>query len=215
MGRYKRFHSLFTRFGRTAYPGGFFRFNETEKTLYLSFDDGPTPEITPWVLDLLMHYKVPATFFLIGKNVHSNRELVNRIHKEGHAIGAHSMNHENGWNTSDKIYIQSIEESAKLLETSLYRPPYGRIKRAQFKALKTRGYQCVFWDCLSYDFDTRLDPRKCFETSIQNAKAGSIVVFHDSLKAASRLKNCLPLLIETWLEEGFTFKTIQANQIPQ
>ena len=208
MGRYKRLHSLFTQFGSSAYPGGFFRFSETEKTLYLSFDDGPTPEVTSWVLDLLAFYKIKASFFLIGKNVLSYPVLVERIQAEGHAVGGHSMQHENGWNTADAKYIQSILESTELLKTPLYRPPYGRIRRSQYKALKERGLQCVFWDCLSYDFDTNLESQYCFETTIQNAKPGSIVVFHDSLKAESRLKHCLPLLLDTWVEEGYSFSTI-------
>ena len=208
MSKYQRLHSLLAQFGRSAYPGGFFRFIETEKTLYLSFDDGPTPEVTPWVLDVLAHYQIKASFFLIGKNVLAHKALVERIVAEGHSVGGHSMQHENGWNTKDAKYIQSIRESTDLLQTTLYRPPYGRIRRSQFKALKEMGLQCVFWDCLSYDFDTHLVSQDCFEATIQSAKPGSIVVFHDSLKAQSRLKPCLPLLLDTWLEEGYSFKTL-------
>ncbi len=204
----KKLHSWVTRLGRVAFPEALFRLNSSEKALFLTFDDGPTPEVTPWVLEVLRHYNAPSTFFLIGKNAVQNPELVNQIKSEGHVLGGHCMKHENGWKTSNEAYVESAIKSCEMLETNWFRPPYGRLKRNQYAELQAKGITTVMWDCLSYDFELQVDGKWCFEHTVANAREGGIVVFHDSLKAEKRLKNCLPLLLETWQEEGFVFRPL-------
>ncbi|MFT4575754.1 MAG: peptidoglycan/xylan/chitin deacetylase (PgdA/CDA1 family) [Polaribacter sp.] len=186
------------------------RFFTKKKEIYLTFDDGPTPEITDWVLDTLKEYNAKATFFCIGKNVVEEPEIYTRILAENHQIGNHTHNHKNGSKTDIKPYINNILEAEKQLEnpSKLFRPPYGRIKRKQAQKIKSLGYTIIMWDVLSADFDTTIRKEKCLQNVLKNTKNGSIIVFHDSIKAAKNLQYTLPKVLEHFSKKGYLFKAI-------
>jgi len=179
-----------------------------QKTVYLTFDDGPTPKITEWVLQLLKEHEAKATFFCIGKNVVANPSIFREIKKEGHQVGNHTFNHFNGWETDHDIYLQNVEHCREVLDSKLFRPPYGRIKRQQAKALQKDGYKIVMWSVLSGDFDESLSKEKCLENVLMNVKDGDIVVFHDSVKTFRLLKYVLPRVLEELKKKGFVFEVI-------
>ncbi|MGB0881528.1 MAG: polysaccharide deacetylase family protein [Vicingaceae bacterium] len=178
-----------------------------EQKIYLTFDDGPIPEITEWVLDLLNQKSIKATFFCIGENVQKHPKIFQRIKSEGHAIGNHTFNHLNGWKTGSWAYLKSIEECQQFVHSNLFRPPYGRIKKSQANKI-TRKYKVVMWDVLSGDFDQKTAPEKCYENVVQNVNPGSIIVFHDSLKAERNLKYALPKAIDYLQRQGFVFEVL-------
>lgn len=180
-----------------------------EKTVYLTFDDGPTPTITEAVLEMLEKYNAKATFFLIGKNAEAHTILTKIINIKGHTIGNHTQNHLNGWEHKTDTYLQNIQAAEGVSSNTLFRPPYGRIKRNQIKALKNQGYTIVMWDVLSADFDTSLNAADCVKNVLGKVKNGSIVVFHDSEKAWPRLKDCLPEVLKVLHEKGFVFKALE------
>ena len=168
-----------------------------EKTVYLTFDDGPTPEITEWVLAELKKHEAKATFFCIGNNIEKHPSIFSKILQEGHAIGNHTFNHLNGWKTNKMDYVQNALQCEKAIEafaykSKLFRPPYGKIKPSQAKALRDKGYQVIMWDVLSADFDQQISPEQCLENVLRNVASGSIIVFHDSVKAYENLKYVLP-----------------------
>ncbi len=179
----------------------------TENKIYLTFDDGPTPEITEWTLDVLNHYNIKATFFCLGQNVEKHPKLYQRILDEGHAVGNHSYAHPSGWKTNDDDYYDDIEKSQKLINSKLFRPPYGRITKSQAKYLKEH-YNIIMWSVLSGDFDVKTSPEKCLNNVLKNTASGAIIVFHDSEKAESNLKYALPKTIENLLEKGFIFEKL-------
>ncbi len=179
-----------------------------EKSVYLTFDDGPTPEITEAVLAQLANYRAKATFFLIGKNAEAFPQLVASIQKGGHAIGNHTQNHFNGWQHSTSAYIENIRKAERFTSDHLFRPPYGRITRSQIKALKKLGYQIVMWEVLSGDFSTAFSAEKCTEHVLRHTKNGSILVFHDSVKAWPRLESCLPHVLAALSKQGYRFDTL-------
>lgn len=193
---------------RALYPGWIWNIRSKEKKIYLSFDDGPHPDITPWVLDELAKYQAKASFFCIGKNVAAYPEVYERILKEGHRTGNHTMHHLNGWKTNTATYFNDILEAQKYIDSTLFRPPYGKLTRFQGKALKEAGFEIVMWSILSGDFDTRLNPSECWELVRKNYANGSIIVFHDSEKANVRLRHSLPMLLEQASKEGFTFEAL-------
>jgi peptidoglycan/xylan/chitin deacetylase (PgdA/CDA1 family) len=186
------------------------RFSTEKKEIYLTFDDGPTPKITNWVLDQLKEHNAKATFFCIGKNVLTESETYNRILEEKHQIGNHTHNHLKGRKSNKKTYIENILLAEKRLnnKAKLFRPPYGKIKRSQAKKLRSLGYKIIMWDVLSADFDTTITKEKCLENVLKNTTNGSIIVFHDSKKAAEKLTYVLPKVLEFYSEKGFTFKVI-------
>mgnify|MGYP000253532389 CR=1 FL=1 len=190
------------------YPNLVWDIPNTEKKIYLTFDDGPIPVITEWVLDLLLSHKIKATFFCIGENVAKYPTIYKRILSEGHAVGNHTLNHLDGWKTSRSSYIKNVIECQQLVESTLFRPPYGRVKKSQLKKLSLR-YKTIMWDVLSGDFDQKTTPEKCSENVINNTVSGSIIVFHDSLKAERNLKYALPIAIEHLRAEGFVFDVIK------
>ena len=168
-----------------------------EKAVYLTFDDGPTPEITEWVLAELKKHEAKATFFCIGNNIEKHPSIFSKILQEGHAIGNHTFNHLNGWKTNKMDYVQNALQCEKAIEafaykSKLFRPPYGKIKPSQAKALRDKGYQVIMWDVLSADFDQQISPEQCLENVLRNVASGSIIVFHDSVKAYENLKYVLP-----------------------
>jgi len=179
----------------------------SENKIFLTFDDGPIPEVTPWVLDVLNAFQIKATFFCIGDNVQKHPAIYQRILAEGHSVGNHTQNHINGWKTKNERYFDNIDNCAKLVNSKLFRPPYGRIKKSQLKKIKT-DYKIVMWDVLSGDFDSKTNPEKCYNNVIKNTKSGSIIVFHDSLKAIKNIKESLPQVIEHLLGKGFVFSAI-------
>ncbi len=173
-----------------------------EKKVYLTFDDGPTPEITAWVLNQLKAFDAKATFFCIGDNIRKYPDIFNSILLNGHTIGNHTFNHYNGWKTKTFNYIENVQlckEAIQQLTTDnrqLFRPPYGKIKNAQAKALIASGYKIIMWDILSADFDTTITPEKCLENVLKNVAPGSIIVFHDSAKAFKNLEYTLPRTLQ-------------------
>lgn len=195
------------RIVRWVYPDCVWRIPVTDQSVFLTFDDGPTPEVTHWVLEQLAGYNAKATFFLIGKNVVQYPEIVEAIKLEGHAIGNHSYNHEKGWATPDAAYHASVEKTNNLLHTPLFRPPYGRIKKSQIAALAPQ-YKIIMWDVLSHDYDHRLSPQNCINNVMENVQPGSIIVFHDSEKARKNLMESLPEVLRQLTERGYVFKTL-------
>lgn len=179
-----------------------------DKIIYLSFDDGPTPNVTDKVLSLLEDYKAKATFFCIGKNVAENPRLYQDILAKGHAVGNHTQNHNNGVNVMDAEYYDSISRASAVVKSNLFRPPYGRIKNRQVKYLKAL-YKIIMWSVLSGDFDTSLSQEKCKNNVIRNTKSGSIVVFHDSLKAKTKMLYSLEACLKHFQEKGYRFEAIK------
>jgi peptidoglycan/xylan/chitin deacetylase (PgdA/CDA1 family) len=184
-----------------------------DKVLYLTFDDGPHPVATPFVLDELRRHGARATFFCIGKNVREQPLIYRRILEDGHRVGNHTQNHLNGWKSSDSDYIHDIAEAARYIDSSLFRPPYGRI--SAFQASLLRGapfqYDIIMWDVLSADFDRALSPGKCARNVMRHARPGSIIVFHDSEKAFPRLKEALPAVLAHFGEKGYRFDAIRPH----
>lgn len=181
-----------------------------DKRLYLSFDDGPHPLITSFVLDELKKYSAKATFFCIGKNVLAYPDVYKRIIDEGHTVGNHSFTHLNGWKTDDAVYLDDIAEAAKYIDSNLYRPPYGRITKFQLNQLAHPRFnlKVVMWSVLSGDFDKGITPEKCLKIVIKKAKPGSIVVFHDSEKAAERMRYALRGTLAHFSRAGYSFERI-------
>ncbi|MGD1845108.1 MAG: polysaccharide deacetylase family protein [Salibacteraceae bacterium] len=175
--------------------------------VYLTFDDGPIPEITPWVLEQLEQYNAKATFFCIGDNVRKHPEVYQQVIASGHTVGNHTFNHLNGWDTPKEEYLKNIAQCAELVESKLLRPPYGKITRAQIAALKT-DYRMIMWGVLSADFDQKITPKRCLNNVIQNVRNGSIVVFHDSLRAEKNLRYALPHTLEHFHQLGYTFAAL-------
>jgi peptidoglycan/xylan/chitin deacetylase (PgdA/CDA1 family) len=181
---------------------------QTEKLLYLTFDDGPHPVATTYVLDTLKKFNAKATFFCIGKNVVEHQEIYQRIIEEGHRVGNHSFDHLNGWKTNDKEYLENIVKAALYIDSFLFRPPYGRITRFKIDLLQKAGYKIIMWDVLSGDFDTRNTKEQCADYVLLQSKPGSIIVFHDSEKAWDRLQYALPLVLEKFINEGYRFAAL-------
>ncbi len=198
---------------RLLYKGGTWSIPGTEKILYLTFDDGPHPFITPFVLDELQKVGAKATFFCIGKNVVDYPVVYERILFEGHAVGNHTHNHLNGWKTPDNEYLGNIETAMKYIDSKLFRPPYGKITQLQMNQLAAPrfGLTTVFWSILSGDFDQELRPEKCLAKLVLKAGAGDIVVFHDSEKAFERLEFTLPKFLSFFKEKGFQFSILPGS----
>lgn len=170
--------------------------------LYLTFDDGPNPQVTPWVLDQLAKYDAKATFFCIGKNAELYPEIVERIKAEGHAIGNHTYSHTKGWGKNAGAYFEDVELANGFLGSTLFRPPYGRVSAAQIRRLSAR-YHIIMWDILSRDYSAIVSPRKCIKEVVPHIREGSIIVFHDSLKASRNLYYALPRILENIHSRGY------------
>jgi len=182
-----------------------------EKIIYLSFDDGPHPSATPFVLEELKKLDAKGTFFCIGKNVQENTAIYQRILDEGHAVGNHTHQHLNGWKTPEDAYLEDIVEAGKLIASNLFRPPYGKATKAQLKKLTAKPYLLspVMWTVLSGDFDPRLSKENCLHNVLHKTTKGSIIVFHDSGKAFEKLQFVLPQVLSFFKEKGYQFKTIK------
>ena len=192
---------------RKLYRGSLWRMNQNEQNIYLTFDDGPIPELTPWVLDVLKQYNIKATFFCVGENITKHPEIFQRIINEGHQVGNHTYNHLKGWKTTNAIYFDNISKCQELTHTDLFRPPYGRITKSQYKHLLL-NYRIAFWDVLTYDYDALISPEKCLSNSVEYTRNGSIIVFHDNVKAQKNLKFALPQYIEHFLKLNYKFATL-------
>lgn len=177
-------------------------------TVFLTFDDGPHPSITPQILALLRAYKATATFFCIGKNVTLYPQTFQDIIKEGHTIGNHTHNHKNGWSTPNKTYLKNVLQASQHINSNLFRPPYGRIKNRQAHYLMRKGYKIVMWSLLTGDFDTQIDGPTCYNNIIQNLKSGDIIVFHDSEKAYERMHYALPLFLQYCLDHNIEVRSL-------
>jgi len=209
--RYYKFPKWLKRF----YPNAIWDFflNDNSSAIYLTFDDGPTPDVTEWVLNCLNDHQAKATFFCLGKNVINNPQLFNEIIEQGHSVGNHSMNHLKGINTSINKYIDDVVEAKKYIKSNLFRPPYGKCKPKQHKALTQLGFKTVFWSHLSYDFDENLSSNERINQLKNNVKPGSIIVFHDSQKAFPQLKKELPIFLEFYTKKGYSFNSIPFNKL--
>lgn len=177
------------------------------KDLYLTFDDGPDPEVTPWVLDTLARSKAKATFFCTGRNAEANPALMDRLRREGHSVGNHTWDHPDGWRTPTASYLRNVLRCQRSTGTRLFRPPYGRITPRQARALRSR-FEIVMWEVLSADFDTAIGGERCLRNVLRHARPGSIIVFHDSPKAWPRLRHALPLALERFAADGFAMRAL-------
>jgi peptidoglycan/xylan/chitin deacetylase (PgdA/CDA1 family) len=186
---------------RMLYPGCTWRM-DSDHAVYLTFDDGPTPGVTDRVLDILQQNGAKATFFVLGKNVEAHPKLFQRILNEGHQVGNHTHNHCNGWETSTLAYLADFNRAALHIPTHLFRPPYGRIRRAQLKRIR-RSHKVVMWDVLSGDYQRNATPEICLQRVMKHLYPGSVVVFHDSLKAATNVLGCLPEIISKIKLKGY------------
>ncbi|MEQ1624530.1 MAG: polysaccharide deacetylase family protein [Sediminibacterium sp.] len=202
---------------RWVYPQLLWRLPTQEKVIYLSFDDGPHESATDFVLDQLKAHGAKACFFCIGKNVVKQPEIYQRILDEGHQVGNHTQHHMNGWENSEDAYLQEVAAAAEHIHSPLFRPPYGRIKRAaisKVKAILNERYlglgssKIVMWDVLSGDFDTQISGETCFQNVVKHAGPGSIIVFHDSTKAWERMSYALPKVLQHFSALGYKFETI-------
>jgi peptidoglycan/xylan/chitin deacetylase (PgdA/CDA1 family) len=190
------------------FPSRVWRIPTTQQSLYLSFDDGPHPTITPKVLDMLAAHGAKASFFCIGDRVKRFPEIYQRILDEGHAVGNHSFHHLNGWKTNDDAYCIDVEMAAKLIDSRLFRPPYGRMKGSQASAISREGFKTIMWTVLSGDYDANLGPEECAQRVLGNIKPGFIYLFHDSEKAEKNMFYALEKLLEACKMRGFQCEKI-------
>lgn len=197
------------------FPGVVWSVATDKKELFLTFDDGPTPEITEWVLEELSKFNAKATFFCIGKNIVAHPDIFEKIVGDGHRVGNHTYNHLKGWKTRAKNYLNNTEKTQVLLDrltspknSRLFRPPYGKITPLQVWKLKALNYKIVLWNVLSGDFDPNISQEQCTENVIKNSKNGAVIVFHDSLKAEQNLRESLPKVLNYFSKEGFEFKAL-------
>jgi peptidoglycan/xylan/chitin deacetylase (PgdA/CDA1 family) len=201
--RVYRFPKLF----RFLYPGAIWEFSSPD--IYLTFDDGPDPETTPAILEILEKENIKATFFCIGKQVKKHPDIYQTIIEAGHTVGNHSMTHLNGFWTSNKTYLQDVLEAKKHISSKLFRPPYGRIRLSQYRKLKSMGFKTVFWSIVSYDFDQPLPGNQYVAKMIDYAKPGLVYVFHDNPKSRQTTANHLPLIIAGMKKKGYGFRAIE------
>jgi len=214
-----RFYFVKTpKFLQKLFPNYYWKENTHDKVIYLTFDDGPVPEITPWVLQKLASYKAKATFFCVGDNIAKYPDIFKLIKEENHSIGNHTFNHLKSWKTSTFSYIENVEKTSKEIDkyidqktsndTLLFRPPYGKIKKSQANILLKKGYKIIMWNVLSGDFDTTLSKENCLNNVLKNTESGSVVVFHDSEKSFKNLEFVLPKVLENFTKRGYSFKSL-------
>jgi len=201
---YRTLFYKFPKLIRIFFPQILYSIENDLNEVYLTFDDGPIPEVTPQILDILSDFNAKASFFCLGKNVLNNPDIFRTIIENGHTIGNHSFDHLNGWKTDNFKYFQNIEKAERLIKTDFFRPPYGKISPIQIFKL-SRKYKIVMWDVLSGDFDINISKEKCVEYVLKNVKSGSIIVFHDSLKAKERVLYALPVVLDELQARGFRF----------
>jgi peptidoglycan/xylan/chitin deacetylase (PgdA/CDA1 family) len=189
-------------------PQCYWNLPNKQNKIYLTFDDGPTPEVLPLILKTLDTYKVPATFFCVGENMQKHPDLVKEMLKRNHVIGNHTFNHISGWRTKNVDYFENVEACQKVYKSKLFRPPYGRLRASQANELR-RKYKIIMWNVLSYDYDKKVLPEICFRNVIDATKSGSVIVFHDNVKALKNLEYALPRSIDFLLKKDFVFDVIK------
>ena len=199
------------KFAQYLFSKLIWRLMET-KTVYLTFDDGPIPEATPWVLDQLQEYNAKATFFCVGENVRKYPKIYQRILDEGHTVGNHTYNHLNAWKTKKHTYLSNVEKASEGINSKLFRPPYGKLTPALSKKI-AEDYDIIMWDVLSGDFDSNISAEKCLSNVKKNAREGSIIVFHDSIKAIDKLKIVLPQVLAYFSDQGIEMKAIDGDSL--
>ncbi len=196
---------------RALYPNCTWKIPSKEKVIYISFDDGPHPEATPFVLAALKKFNAKATFFCIGNNVLKHPNVYESILLQGHQVGNHTYDHLNGWKTETPTYIENIKDATNLIESNLFRPPYGRITRKQIKNIKSDSkcpQHIIMWDVLSGDFDLKLTGEDCAKNVIKNTQPGSIIVFHDSQKSWERMSVALPIVLAYFSNLGYRLEAL-------
>lgn len=182
-------------------------FNGELRKVYLTFDDGPTPEVTDWVLEQLWIFNAKATFFSIGRNVEHYPDIFHRILDEGHSVGNHTYSHLKGWSTKNRAYFEDIEMARQLIDSDLFRPPYGRITPSQVSEVVNR-YRIIMWDVLSYDYNRKVPHGQIIRNVCSHVRSGSIIVFHDSRKSRDNLYHSLPKVLEFLRENKFSMESI-------
>ncbi len=193
---------------RILFPEAVWRIKRKKrKVIYLTFDDGPIPEVTPWVLDVLDHYGIKATFFSVGDNVRRHPELLEKIKRRGHSWGNHTMNHLQGFKVTSRNYLRNIKEADNLIDSNLYRPPHGIMRWSQAKVIKDH-FNIIMYDLVTRDYSKKLNGEQVLNNVKKFARNGSIIVFHDSLKAERNLRYALPRAIEWLKEQGYEFEAI-------
>lgn len=193
-------------FLRWLYPGAIWRMDPKERAVYLTFDDGPIPEVTPWVLDVLDRYGIKATFFMVGENACKHPREFEMVKVRGHRIGNHTYNHIGGFRYLSGNYLRNTEKANELLQTDLMRPPHGWMRWEQYVKLRRQGYRIVMWDVVTRDYSRRLNAAQVLENVKRYTRNGSIITFHDSLKSIDKLKQILPQALEWLIAQGYTFK---------
>lgn len=193
---------------RIFFPGTHWRFNTKEKAVYLTFDDGPISEVTPWVLDLLDKYNIKATFFCVADNVRKYPEVFQDILDRGHRVGNHTFHHVQGIKTFSKKYVNNVAQASQLINSKLFRPPHGHMRLPQLLILRKK-YKIIMWDVVTRDYSRLMTGEKVFKNVKKYTRNGSIIVFHDSLKSESKMKEALPKSIEWLIKEGYSFKLIE------
>ena len=196
-------------FLKLIYPKAIWKINTSEKIIYLTFDDGPIPGLTEWVLDELKKHNAKATFFCVGANIVKNRAIFERILNEGHKVANHTMFHPKGFKTKNIAYLKEVDDCEKFTKNNLFRPPYGQLKRSQYKVLLNKNYKIVFWDVISYDYE-KISEKACAKNAIYNTKPGSIVLFHDNYKAEKNLRYSLPLYLKHFAHLQYKFNVIES-----
>jgi peptidoglycan/xylan/chitin deacetylase (PgdA/CDA1 family) len=188
------------------------RFTESDRVVYLTFDDGPIPEVTPWVLNLLREEGIRATFFCVGENVMKYPEIYQQILDDGHSVGNHTFNHWQGQKHFDRDYFRNIEKAKTYIDSDLFRPPHGWLKLSQYRALRKK-FRIIMWDLITCDYDRRLKPEKVFRNITAFVRPGSIITFHDSIKAKPNLTETLPRAIRWMKEQGYRFEAIPYKKV--
>lgn len=199
---------------QNLFPNFTWKIPAQEPVVYLTFDDGPIPRVTPWVLEQLEKFDAKATFFCVGDNIRKHPQVFQQVVDAGHSVGNHTFNHMNGWTTDNIPYFHNVRHCANQVNSVLFRPPYGRLKPKQAQFLQ-RHYRIVMWDVLSGDFDPKITEEQCYANVVNNAESGSIIVFHDSLKAEETLKLVLPRVLEYFAEKGYRFGQLDEQALPK
>ncbi|OFX61743.1 MAG: polysaccharide deacetylase [Bacteroidetes bacterium GWB2_41_8] len=198
-------------FFTSLFKSAVWRFNENDRIVYLTFDDGPIPEVTPWVLELLEKEEIKATFFCVGENVQKYPEVYRQIIENGHSVGNHTFSHFQGLKKDDQDFFRNIELAGKYIDSDLFRPPHGWLKVSQYNYLKKK-FRIIMWDLISCDYDRRISPESVLKNVTGFVRPGSIITFHDSVKAENNLRKALPLSIRWMKEQGYRFEAIPYKQ---
>ncbi|MGC3978099.1 MAG: polysaccharide deacetylase family protein [Paludibacteraceae bacterium] len=187
---------------RWCWKGVVWRENPDKKNIFLTFDDGPIPEVTPKVLDILDNYNAKATFFCVGDNVRKHPETYMEVIRRGHQVGNHTFHHIKGFSFADEEYVDNVQKAANYIDSKLFRPPHGQITHRQIKRLSS-DYKIIMWDFITYDYDSTMSVEQIMKIVKKKSRNGSIVVFHDSLKAQKNMLQALPLALEYWEKNGY------------